>query len=199
MEGRMTISNMSIEWGAKAGMIAPDETTFAYCRGPRVRAEGRGVGTARAYWQTLRTDEGAKFEHRGHARHHPLTPFVTWGTNPGPGRAARAPTCRPGRLRRGRRREVGAEGARLHGPGAGTPLRDVAVDVVFLGFVHQRAAEDLRAAADVLRGARSPTASGCSWSGFRFGTSGRRGGGSHEVFTARGRVALRGLLRCAWA
>jgi len=85
MEGRMTISNMSIEWGAKAGLIAPDETTFEYLRGREYAPSGADWDAAVERWRSLRTDEGAVFDTEIHLDASALTPFVTWGTNPGQG------------------------------------------------------------------------------------------------------------------
>ena len=85
MEGRMTVCNMSIEWGAKAGMVAPDETTFAYLKGRPHAPEGEAWDAAVEYWRTLRTDEDAVFDAEVDIDASTLTPFVTWGTNPGQG------------------------------------------------------------------------------------------------------------------
>src|SRR6185436_1677154 len=85
MEGRMTISNMSIEWGAKAGLISPDETTFEYLRGREYAPSGADWDAAVERWRSLRTDEGAVFDTEIHLDASALTPFVTWGTNPGQG------------------------------------------------------------------------------------------------------------------
>src|SRR2546429_7914144 len=85
MEGRMTISNMSIEWGARAGMIAPDETTFAYLRGRTYAPKGADWDAAVEYWRGLATDEGATFDTEVTLDAGRITPFVTWGTNPGQG------------------------------------------------------------------------------------------------------------------
>ncbi|MDA8437238.1 MAG: 3-isopropylmalate dehydratase large subunit, partial [Propionibacterium sp.] len=85
MEGRMTICNMSIEWGAKAGMIAPDQTTFDYLQGRPHAPEGDDWDAAVEYWKTLRTDDDARFDREVVIDATQLTPFVTWGTNPGQG------------------------------------------------------------------------------------------------------------------
>ena len=103
MEGRMTICNMSIEWGAKAGMIAPDETTFAYLKGRPHAPEGEDWDAAVAYWQTLPTDEDAEFDVEVDLDATQLTPFVTWGTNPGQGVPLGAPSARSRGVPRRRR------------------------------------------------------------------------------------------------
>src|SRR5215216_1872458 len=108
MEGRMTICNMSIEWGAKAGMIAPDETTFAYLKGRPHAPEGADWDAALAYWKTLRSDPGAVFDAEVDLDARLLTPFVTWGTT---GRRG----SRSGDLRRGGRPHGRVQGAGVHG------------------------------------------------------------------------------------
>ena len=164
MEGRMTICNMSIEAGARAGMIAPDETTFAYLKGRPHAPQGADWDAALAYWRTLRTDAGRDVRPRGRARRGRAHAVRHLGHQPGPGRAAVRRGARPGRrsptptsARRPSRRW------RTWACAAGTPLRDIAVDTVFLGSCTNGRIEDLRAAAEVLRGPhRSPTACGCS-------------------------------------
>jgi 3-isopropylmalate/(R)-2-methylmalate dehydratase large subunit len=152
MEGRMTVSNMSIEWGARAGMVAPDETTFAYLAGRDYAPKGAAWDEAVAYWRTLVTDEGATFDTEVTLDASAITPFVTWGTNPGQGAPLSARVPDPA--------DFGSEGERNAATRAleymaltpGTPLREVAVDVVFVGSCTNGRLEDLRAAADVLRG-----------------------------------------------
>ncbi|MEV4131273.1 3-isopropylmalate dehydratase large subunit [Dactylosporangium sp. NPDC049742] len=152
MEGRMTVSNMSIEWGAKAGMIAPDETTFAYVEGREYAPKGEAWDRAKAYWQTLRTDEGAKFDTEVTLDITHLTPFVTWGTNPGQGAPLGASVPNPADFAEDADRVAAQKALEYMDLTPGTPLRDVAVDVVFLGSCTNGRLEDLRAAADVLRG-----------------------------------------------
>jgi 3-isopropylmalate/(R)-2-methylmalate dehydratase large subunit len=117
MEGRMTICNMSIEWGAKAGMIAPDETTFDYLKGRPHAPEGEEWDAAVAYWKTLHTDEDAVFDAEVDIDASKLTPFVTWGTNPGQGVAlgevSRTPRTSPTRSSG----EAPTSAAGVHGPG----------------------------------------------------------------------------------
>ena len=145
MEGRMTVCNMSIEAGARAGMVAPDEVTFAYLAGRPHAPSGEDWEEALAHWRTLRTDEGAVFDREVHVDAGALSPYVTWGTNPGQGvpltASVPAPTSPDD--------ERALEYMDLR---PGTALRDVAVDTVFIGSCTNGRIEDLRAAADVLRG-----------------------------------------------
>ncbi|MFI0468178.1 MULTISPECIES: 3-isopropylmalate dehydratase large subunit [Saccharopolyspora] len=152
MEARMTVCNMSIEAGARAGMIAPDETTFAYLKGRPHAPEGADWDTAVEYWRTLRTDDDATFDAEVTLNADELTPFVTWGTNPGQGLPLGERVPDPA--------DIADEGARFAAEKAlaymgltpGTPLREVAVDTVFLGSCTNGRIEDLRAAAEVLKG-----------------------------------------------
>ena len=152
MEGRMTISNMSIEWGAKAGLIAPDQTTFEYLRGRAHAPSGADWDTAVAYWESLRTDEGAVFDTEVVLDASTLTPFVTWGTNPGQGAPLGATVPDPDSFTDPVDRTAAAKALEYMDLEAGTPLRDIAVDVVFLGSCTNGRIEDLRAAAEVARG-----------------------------------------------
>ena len=106
MEARMTVCNMSIEWGAKAGLIAPDQTTFDYIEGRPEAPKGADWDAAVEHWQTLVTDDDAEYDEEIVLDAATMTPFVTWGTNPGPGRAARRRRPEPRRLRR--RRSTGS-------------------------------------------------------------------------------------------
>ncbi|HEX7355993.1 MAG TPA: 3-isopropylmalate dehydratase large subunit [Mycobacteriales bacterium] len=149
MAGRMTVCNMSIEAGARAGLIAPDETTFAYLRGrPYAPADW---DAAVEHWRTLVTDEGAEFDREVHLDAAGLTPYVTWGTNPGQGLPLGAVVPDPEALPDGER-EAAVRALSYMALTPGTPLRDIAVDAVFIGSCTNGRIEDLRAAADVLRG-----------------------------------------------
>jgi 3-isopropylmalate/(R)-2-methylmalate dehydratase large subunit len=152
MEGRMTISNMSIEWGAKAGLIAPDETTFAYLRGREYAPSGAAWDTVLAHWRGLRTDDGAVFDAEVVLDASTLAPFVTWGTNPGQGVPLSGKVPDPQAFTDPEERSAAARALEYMALAAGTPVRDIAVDVVFLGSCTNGRIEDLRAAADVLRG-----------------------------------------------
>ena len=152
MEGRMTICNMSIEWGAKAGMIAPDETTFAYLKGRPHAPEGADWDAAVAYWKTLRTDEGATFDAEVHLDATQLTPFVTWGTNPGHGVPLGGVVPSPADFEDAVEQATAARALEYMGLESGTPMRDIQVDTVFLGSCTNGRIEDLRLAASVLKG-----------------------------------------------
>ncbi|WP_129668731.1 3-isopropylmalate dehydratase large subunit [Phytoactinopolyspora endophytica] len=154
MEARMTICNMSIEAGARAGMIAPDETTFAYINGRPNAPQGKEWDAALEYWKTLRTDDDAEFDAEVSIDASELEPFVTWGTNPGQGLPLSSTVPDP--------ESFTDEGARVAAERAlkymaltpGTPLREIAVDTVFIGSCTNGRIEDLRAAAAVVRGRR---------------------------------------------
>ncbi|PWD44402.1 3-isopropylmalate dehydratase large subunit [Gordonia paraffinivorans] len=152
MEARMTVCNMSIEAGARAGMIAPDEVTYEFLKGRPHAPKGAEWDAAVAYWESLKTDEGAEFDAEVHIDASELTPFVTWGTNPGQGAPLGSVVPSP--------EDFGDEVARLAAAKAleymdltpGTPLREVEVDTVFVGSCTNGRIEDLRAVADVLKG-----------------------------------------------
>ncbi|MDR2348971.1 MAG: 3-isopropylmalate dehydratase large subunit [Bifidobacteriaceae bacterium] len=152
MEGRMTICNMSIEAGARAGMVAPDQTTFDYLEGRPHAPQGRDWDQAVAYWRTLGSDDGARFDAEVAIDADTLEPFVTWGTNPGQGLPLSAAVPDPDEAADDEER-VGIEKALQYmGLAPGTPLKDIAVDTVFLGSCTNGRIEDLRAAAAVLQG-----------------------------------------------
>ncbi|WP_371499361.1 3-isopropylmalate dehydratase large subunit [Kitasatospora sp. NBC_00374] len=152
MEARMTICNMSIEAGARAGMIAPDRTTFDYLQGRPHAPQGEDWDAAVAYWETLATDEDAVFDHEIFIDATELTPFVTWGTNPGQGAPLGANVPDPASFEDPQER-VAAENALTYmGLTAGTPLREVTVDAVFVGSCTNGRIEDLRAAAAIVEG-----------------------------------------------
>ena len=152
MEGRMTICNMSIEWGAKAGMIAPDETTFAYLKDRESAPKGADWDAAVAYWRSLATDEGATYDTEVILDAAAISPFVTWGTNPGQGIALDGVVPDPESFAEESERNAAHRALAYMGLTAGTRLKDVGVDVVFVGSCTNGRLEDLRAAAEVLRG-----------------------------------------------
>jgi 3-isopropylmalate/(R)-2-methylmalate dehydratase large subunit len=154
MEGRMTIANMSIEWGAKAGMIAPDETTFAYLKGRPHAPQGAHWDTALEYWRGLPTDEGAVFDTEVTLDASRISPFVTWGTNPGQGVPLDAAVPAPGDFATDDERAAAERALTYMALEPGTRMRDIPVDVVFVGSCTNGRLEDLRAAAEVLRGHR---------------------------------------------
>ncbi len=152
MEGRMTICNMSIEWGAKAGLMAPDETTFAYVKGRPHAPEGEDWEAAVEYWRTLTTDEGAEFDVEVDLDASQLTPFVTWGTNPGQGVPLGARVPDPEEFPDEADRTAATKALQYMDLTAGTPMRDIAVDTIYLGSCTNGRIEDLRAAAAVIKG-----------------------------------------------
>jgi 3-isopropylmalate/(R)-2-methylmalate dehydratase large subunit len=154
MEARMTICNMSIEAGARAGMIAPDETTFAYIEGRPKAPSGQAWHDAVAHWRTLVTDDDAEFDAEVVIDASQLTPFVTWGTNPGQGVPLSASVPAPEEFADPVDQAATRKALDYMGLTAGTPMRDIAVDTVFLGSCTNGRIEDLRAAAEVLRGRR---------------------------------------------
>ncbi len=154
MEARMTVCNMSIEAGARAGMIAPDNTTFDYLAGRPRAPKGADWDAAVDAWSSLRTDDDATFDHEVVIDATGLTPFVTWGTNPGQGLPLSASVPDPAAIADEQERSAAERALEYMGLVPGTPLREVAVDTVFLGSCTNGRIEDLRAAADVLRGRR---------------------------------------------
>ncbi|GAB3677980.1 3-isopropylmalate dehydratase large subunit [Actinocorallia lasiicapitis] len=152
MEGRMTVCNMSIEAGAKAGLIAPDETTFAYLKGRDHAPSGDAWDEAVAYWKTLRTDDDAVFDKEVVIDASTLAPFVTWGTNPGQGAPLSANVPVPEEFEDPIERQAAERALEYMGLTAGTPLRDIKVDTVFVGSCTNGRIEDLRAVAEVLKG-----------------------------------------------
>lgn len=152
MEGRMTICNMSIEWGAKAGMIAPDQTTFDYLKGRPHAPEGADWDAAVEYWSTLRTDDDATFDREVVIDATQLTPFVTWGTNPGQGVPLGATVPRPEDFSDPDERQAAERAYEYMDLTPGMPMRDIAVDTVFLGSCTNGRIEDLRLAAGILQG-----------------------------------------------
>jgi 3-isopropylmalate/(R)-2-methylmalate dehydratase large subunit len=154
MEGRMTVCNMSIEWGARAGMIAPDETTFAYLRGRPHAPTGTDWDAAVEYWTSLRTDADAEFDAEVVIDASALSPFVTWGTNPGQGAPLSASVPDPAQIDDAAERLSAEKALTYMGLVAGTPLNEIAVDTVFIGSCTNGRIEDLRAAASIINGRR---------------------------------------------
>lgn len=152
MEGRMTICNMSIEAGARAGMIAPDETTFAYLEGKERAPKGAEWDAAVAYWKTLQTDADAVFDREVVIEASELSPFVTWGTNPGQGVPLSANVPSPADAVDEVDRIAIENALTYMDLVAGTPMRDVKVDTVFIGSCTNGRIEDLRVAAEVMKG-----------------------------------------------
>lgn len=152
MEGRMTMCNMSIEAGARAGMVAPDETTFEYVKGRPHAPTGELWEEAVEYWKSLKTDEGATYDAEVHINADELEPFVTWGTNPGQGVPLSQPVPFPEECEDENSQKAAQRALDYMGLTAGTPMKEIPVDVVFLGSCTNSRLEDLRAAADIVKG-----------------------------------------------
>ena len=152
MEARMTVCNMSIEAGARAGLIAPDETTFDYLQGRDHAPTGDDWNAAVDYWKTLRTDDDAVFDEVVDIDAASLTPFVTWGTNPGQGSPLSASVPDPALIPDENEARAAEAALAYMGLTAGTPLREIAVDTVFVGSCTNGRIEDLRAAAAIVKG-----------------------------------------------
>ena len=152
MEERMTICNMSIEAGARAGMVAPDETTFEYVKGREFAPSGADWDAAVDYWKTLPTDEGAEFDTVVEIDGSALTPFVTWGTNPGQGLPLGESVPDPEDCGDDNETATVEKALQYMDLQPGTPLRDIKIDTVFVGSCTNARIEDLRAAAGVVKG-----------------------------------------------
>ncbi|MCZ8380404.1 3-isopropylmalate dehydratase large subunit [Mycobacterium sp. CPCC 205372] len=150
MEGRMTICNMSIEAGARAGMVGPDETTFEFLRGRPHAPQGADWDAAVEAWSQLRTDPGAEFDTEVHIDAAALSPFVTWGTNPGQGIPLADAVPDPELIVDEGERQAAEKALTYMDLRPGTAMRDVAVDTVFVGSCTNGRIEDLRVVADVL-------------------------------------------------
>jgi 3-isopropylmalate/(R)-2-methylmalate dehydratase large subunit len=152
MEARMTICNMSIEAGARAGMIAPDETTFAYLLGRDRAPKGADWDDAVAAWRELRSDDDAVFDAEVDIDADTLTPFVTWGTNPGQGLPLGERVPDPETIVDENERVAAERALEYMGLEAGTLLRDIHVDTVFVGSCTNGRIEDLRSVAQIIQG-----------------------------------------------
>jgi 3-isopropylmalate/(R)-2-methylmalate dehydratase large subunit len=152
MEGRMTICNMSIEAGAKAGMIAPDETTFAYVEGRPHAPKGVAWEQALDAWRALPTDDGATFDHEVTLDGTKIAPHVSWGTNPGQVISINGSVPSPDQFDDPTSREAAARALAYMDLKAGTPMREIAVDTIFIGSCTNSRIEDLRLAAGVVGG-----------------------------------------------
>ena len=151
MEGRMTVCNMSIEAGARAGMVAPDATTYEFLRDRPHAPRGAQWDAAVRYWQQLRTDPGAVFDTEVYLDAPPLSPFVTWGTNPGQGVPLAASVPDPDLMTDEGERQAAEKALAYMDLRPGMPMRDIAVDAVFVGSCTNGRIEDLRAVAAILR------------------------------------------------
>ena len=152
MEARMTICNMSIEAGARAGMIAPDDTTFAYIEGREHAPQGADWDAAVEYWRTLPTDADAIFDAEVIIEAAELSPFVTWGTNPGQGVPLSSVVPSVEDFADPTAKAAAEKALAYMDLQPGTPIKDIKIDTVFLGSCTNGRIEDLRAAAEILRG-----------------------------------------------
>jgi 3-isopropylmalate/(R)-2-methylmalate dehydratase large subunit len=152
IEGRMTVCNMSIEAGARAGMVAPDDTTYAYCEGRKYAPKGAEWERALDYWRTLPSDPGAKYDRVVTLRGEDLVPFVTWGTNPGMVLPVTGSVPNPADLATEDDRKAAERALIYMDLRPGTALQDIHVDRVFIGSCTNSRVEDLRIAAQVARG-----------------------------------------------
>ena len=152
MEARMTICNMSIEAGARAGLIAPDQTTFDYIKGRPHAPTGADWDAAVEYWKTLKSDGDAKYDKEIHLNADELSPFVTWGTNPRQGVPLNETVPNPESFNDPEERTAAQRALEYMGLEAGTPMKKIKVDTVFLGSCTNGRIEDLRAAAAIIKG-----------------------------------------------
>ncbi|TPW75026.1 3-isopropylmalate dehydratase large subunit [Schumannella soli] len=152
MDGRMTICNMSIEAGARAGMVAPDQTTYDYLKGRAHAPEGQDWDDAVAYWETLKSDDDAVFDAEVFLDANELEPFVTWGTNPGQGVSLSEPVPDPAQIADPNARAAAERALEYMDLEAGTPMKDIPVDAVFMGSCTNSRIEDLRAFASIIQG-----------------------------------------------
>jgi 3-isopropylmalate/(R)-2-methylmalate dehydratase large subunit len=157
MEGRMTVCNMSIEAGARAGLIAPDETTFAYLEGRRFSPKGEAWKAAVAEWSKLPTDPGAKFDRELIIDAATLVPYVSWGTSPGMVAPITSNVPDPAAAPNEQERNGLERALEYMGLTAGTPLAEVSIDRVFIGSCTNGRLEDLRAAARIASGYKVST------------------------------------------
>jgi len=154
MEGRMTVCNMSIEGGARAGMVAPDDTTFAYLEGRQHAPKGAAWEAALENWRSLPSDAGASFDKEVQLDAANISPHVTWGTNPAQVVSIDGAVPDPDSFAEPAEREAAARALAYMGLGAGTAIRDIPVDTVFIGSCTNSRIEDLRSAAAVVAGHR---------------------------------------------
>jgi 3-isopropylmalate/(R)-2-methylmalate dehydratase large subunit len=152
MEGRMTVCNMSIEAGARAGMIAPDDTTFAYIEGRAHAPQGAAFDRAVQEWRDLRTDPGASFDRSVRLEARDLAPHVTWGTNPGMVVPVWGRVPDPGEMQAEHERRAAERALEYMDLRPGTAIQDIILDRVFIGSCTNARIEDLRMAAGVVRG-----------------------------------------------
>ena len=187
MEGRMTVCNMSIEAGARAGMVAPDEVTFAYLRGRRFSPQGSAWDEAVARWSALRSEPGARYDKVIEIDAAKLAPFVTWGTNPGMVVPVTGRVPDPAAARTTAERSAAERALQYMALTAGTAIEQISVDRVFIGSCTNSRIEDLRAAARVARGHKvNPKVRAMVVPGSQAVRREAEGEGLHEIFRAAG-------------
>lgn len=152
MEERMTICNMSIEAGARAGLVSPDETTFAYLRGRKYAPKGEAFEQAVQYWRSLATDEGAEYDKTIEMDAATIAPMVTWGTTPGMSAPVDGTVPHPEQFVTETERKAVQLALQYMGLTPGTPITDIAVQHVFIGSCTNSRISDLRAAAEIVKG-----------------------------------------------
>jgi len=152
MESRMTVCNMSIEAGARAGLIAPDEKTFEYLKNKPHAPAGADWDAAVEYWKTLQSDADAQFDHEITLKAEDISPFITWGTNPGQGAPLDGSVPNPADITDLEDRSAAERAIEYMGLKAGTPFKEIKIDTVFLGSCTNGRIEDLRSAAEILKG-----------------------------------------------
>ena len=152
MESRMTVCNMSIEAGARAGLIAPDEKTFEYLKNKPHAPAGADWEAAVEYWKTLQSDADAQFDHEITLKAEDISPFITWGTNPGQGAPLDGSVPNPADIADLEDRSAAERALEYMGLKAGTPFREIKIDTVFLGSCTNGRIEDLHSAAEILKG-----------------------------------------------
>ncbi|EIN10783.1 hypothetical protein PUNSTDRAFT_142715 [Punctularia strigosozonata HHB-11173 SS5] len=150
MEARMSVCNMSIEAGARAGMVAPDEVTFEYIKNRPLAPKGEAWDRAMAYWKTLKSDEGAKFDVEVNIRAEDIIPTVTWGTSPQDVVPITGSVPDPSTMSDPVKRASAERSLKYMGLTAGTPMEDVKIDKVFIGSCTNSRIEDLRSAANIV-------------------------------------------------
>ena len=186
MEGRMTLCNMSIEAGARAGLVAPDEVTFEYLKGREFAPHGANWDEAVAQWRTLQTDEGAIWDREVVIDASTLTPQVSWGTNPSQVVGISGKVPRPEDAQDVTARDSITRALEYMGLAADTPIREIKVDTVFIGSCTNSRIEDLRAAAAVLKGRHITVKRAMVVPGSHAVKKQAESEGLHEVFIAAG-------------
>ena len=187
MEARMTICNMSIEGGARAGMIAPDQTTFSYLKGKQFAPQGQAWEKAMQDWSALQSDFGAKFDSMVEVNAAQIAPFVTWGTNPGMAAPVTGEIPNPDRAATDSERNSMARALEYMGLSANTRIEDIAIDRVFIGSCTNARLEDIRSAARVVKGYKiSKSVQGMIVPGSQQVKRAAEQEGLHRIFTEAG-------------